>query len=160
MSHNPVGKKDLTKYFKVLKTISHILMRHCCWSELIFPEITLTHLWMFVDCDTIFTVREENPVLWISILFPSVYSASAGDIRAFRPAFVFECGWMLLFFIPSRLSARLWKMLKSGGDRKFVCDDGSPVPTWEPECFMVPKGTCLPWLNWLRRFLEMQHRQF
>lgn len=28
-----------------------------------FSEIILTHLWMFVDCDTIFTVREEDPVL-------------------------------------------------------------------------------------------------
>lgn len=119
MSHNPLGKKDLTKYFKELKTISHILMRHCCRSELIFPR---NYIDTFMDVcglwHNIYSERGGPSALNFNLI--SICLLCRRYFHTFRPASVFECGWMLLFFIPSRLSARLWKMLKSGGDEK-VC---------------------------------------
>lgn len=130
----------IAKCVSDLKLISHILMRHCWWSPLIFLRN---------DIDTFMDV-------WG--LWPNIYSERGGSstlnfnvtsiclghchFDAFSPAVGFECGWMLCDFHPASSEYTALKDVPKWGEEKewkFVCDDGSPVSSWEREQFPSSK---------------------
>lgn len=160
MSHNPVGREDLTKYFTELKTISHILMRHCCRSGLIFPR---NYIDTFMD---------------VCGLWHNIYSEGGGPnalnfnlisicllCRRWRYSCIQTCicvrVWVdVTVFHPISSECTALKDAKKWSDEKVCLRWWITCPHLRARMFYGAKRD-IPALTLLTEaFSEMQHRQF